>query len=67
MYDTGYTEPDGKATIIDNSFLQKYNYIFDGIDIYSGKFKLKNKNNIYKDIKFLNPKYEDNKYFEIIN
>lgn len=68
LYDTGYTEPSGNAVISNNKFNQTYDYIFDGIKIVSGKFKLQNKNNEYNnDIKFINPIYEKNKFFIISN
>lgn len=65
LYDTGYTNPNGNAVIINNSFTQEEGYIFDGVKIASGEFSLKYKKNKCGDIEFINPQYEDNEYFKI--
>lgn len=65
LYDTGYTEPNGNAIINDNTFDQSSGYIFDGVKIQNGEFNIKYKNNKYGDSEFINPQYEDNRYFNI--
>ena len=66
LYDTGYSIPNGNATISDNKFNVVYKYIFDGAKINSGKFSLSYRNNSYENTEFINTIYLQNDYFKII-
>lgn len=65
LYDTEYNKPNGNAIISNNTFIQKTGYIFDGVKIDNGEFNLEQKNNKYEQCTFINPKYINNKYFNI--
>lgn len=69
MFDTTYSNPNGKATLRENVFNQNsFPYIFNGTTIKEGLFEFSDIDNIINgNAKMLNPIYFNNEYFLIYN
>ncbi len=69
MFDTTYSNPNGKAILRENVFNQNSSlYIFNGTTIKKGLFEFNDIDNIInRNAKMLNPIYSNNEYFLVNN
>ncbi len=67
MFDTTYSNPNGKVILRENVFNQNSSpYIFSGTTIKKGLFEFNDiRNTINGNAKILNPIYFNNEYFVI--